>query len=107
LIPDRLLAHVFGLLATRRRRRLGRNLCISFPKPMLGSNVSGACIPTTGRKAMPDKTKEEFKAGAEIEPIVVLDLIMPNGKRMRDCTGAEMKRFGDFLLKRAEQFKKT
>jgi hypothetical protein len=32
---------------------------------------------------------------------------MPNGKRMRDCTRAEMKRFGEFLLKRAEQFKKT
>ena len=50
---------------------------------------------------MSDKTREEVKAGADIEPIVVLDLIMPNGKRMRDCTGAEMKRFGDFLLKRA------
>jgi hypothetical protein len=56
---------------------------------------------------MPDQTKEEVKAGTDIEPIVVLDLIMPNGKRMRDCTGAEMKRFGEFLLKRAEQFKKA
>ena len=56
---------------------------------------------------MADKTKEEVNAGADIEPIVVLDLIMPNGKRMRDCTVAEMKRFGDFLLKRAEQFKKA
>jgi hypothetical protein len=40
------------------------------------------------------------KAGADIEPIVVLDLIMPNGKRMRDCTGTEMKRFGDLFLRR-------
>jgi hypothetical protein len=38
----------------------------------------------------------------DIEPIVVLDLIMPNGKRVRDCTGAEMKKFGDLLLKRGE-----
>jgi hypothetical protein len=38
----------------------------------------------------------------DIEPIVVLDLIMPNGKRMRDCTGADMKKFGDLLLKRSE-----
>jgi hypothetical protein len=63
--------------------------------------------PAKARKAMPDKTKEEVKAGTDIEPIVVLDLIMPNGKRMRDCTGAEMKRFGEFLLKQAEQSKKT
>ena len=39
---------------------------------------------------MADKTKGEVNAGADIEPIVVLDLIMPNGKRMRDCTVAEM-----------------
>jgi hypothetical protein len=56
---------------------------------------------------MPDRMKEEVNAGTDIEPIVVLDLIMPNGKRMRDCTAAEMKRFGDFLLKRAQQFKKA
>jgi hypothetical protein len=42
----------------------------------------------------------------DIEPIVVLDLIMPNGKRVRDCTGAEMKEFGDLLLKRGESLLK-
>jgi len=36
---------------------------------------------------MSDKMKEEVKAIADIEPIVALDLIMPKGKRMRDCTG--------------------
>ena len=59
--------------------------------------------PTKARIAMPDKPKEEVKVGTDIEPIVVLDLIMPNGRRMRDCTGAEIKR----LLKRAKQFKKA
>ena len=49
---------------------------------MLGSNVSVACTPQKARKAMPDKTKEEVKAGTDIEPIVVLDLIMPNGLRL-------------------------
>jgi hypothetical protein len=47
---------------------------------------------------MPAKTGET----PDIEPIVVLDLIMPNGKRVRDCTGAEMKKFGDLLLKRGK-----
>jgi hypothetical protein len=46
--------------------------------------------------------KEEVNAGTDIEPIVALDLIMPNGKRMRDCTAAEMKRFGDFLIRRRD-----
>ena len=36
---------------------------------------------------MPDKTKEDVKAGTDIEPIVVLDLIMPNGKRIRNGDG--------------------
>jgi hypothetical protein len=74
---------------------------------VLGSNISLACVPTKARKAMPDRMKEEINASTDIEPIVVLDLIMPNGKRIRDCTAAEMKRFGDFLLKRAQQFKKS
>ena len=56
---------------------------------------------------MPDRMKDEINTGTDIEPIVVLDLIMPNGKRMRDCTAAEVKRFGDFLLKRAQQLKKA
>jgi hypothetical protein len=44
---------------------------------------------------MPAKTDE----APDIEPIVILDLIMPNGKRMRDCTSAEMRKFGDLFLK--------
>ena len=51
---------------------------------------------------MPAKTDE----APDIEPIVVLDLIMPNGQRVRDCTGAEMKKFGDLLLKRGESLPK-
>jgi hypothetical protein len=39
--------------------------------------------PNESEEAMPAKTDE----APDIEPIVVLDLIMPNGKRMRDCTG--------------------
>jgi hypothetical protein len=53
-------------------------------------------------EAVPAKTDET----PDIEPIVVLDLIMPNGKRMRDCTGADMKKFGDLLLKRRESLLK-
>jgi hypothetical protein len=31
---------------------------------------------------------------------------MPNGKRMRDCTAADMKKFGDLLRKRGESLLK-
>jgi hypothetical protein len=51
---------------------------------------------------MPAKTDET----PDIEPIVILGLIMPNGKRMRDCTSAEMRKFGDLLLKRGESLLK-
>jgi hypothetical protein len=66
------------------------------PKSSAWVKVSVGCIPT-----------KAVNAGPDIEPVVVLDLIMPNGKRMRDCTAAEMKKFGDVLLKRVQQFKKS
>jgi hypothetical protein len=31
------------------------------------------------------------------QPIVVLDLIMPRGRRLRDCTVTEMKNFCELL----------
>lgn len=39
--------------------------------------------------------------------IVMLDLTMPNGKKMRDCTGAEMARFGNRYQRIAETIGKT
>lgn len=35
--------------------------------------------------------------------IVMLDLTMPNGKAMRECTGAEMAKFGDRYQKIADR----
>jgi len=40
------------------------------------------------------KSRIEEAANAIVRQIVVLDLMMPNGKKMRDCTGPEMRRFG-------------
>jgi hypothetical protein len=39
--------------------------------------------------------------------IVMLDLTMPNGKTMRECTGAEMAKFGNRFQKIAEKVGKT
>lgn len=39
--------------------------------------------------------------------IVLLDLTMVNGKAMRDCTGAEMAKFGNRFQKIAERVGKT
>ncbi len=39
--------------------------------------------------------------------IVMLDLTMPNGKQMRDCTGAEMSAFGTRFQKIAQRVGKT
>jgi hypothetical protein len=44
----------------------------------------------------------EIEAGRR-EQLIMLDLIMPNGKRMRYCTGAEMEKFGNAFLKIAER----
>ena len=39
--------------------------------------------------------------------IVMLDLTMPNGKSMKDCTGAEMAKFGNRYQKIAEKVGKA
>lgn len=39
--------------------------------------------------------------------IIMLDLTMPNGKAMRECTGAEMAKFGNRYQKIAERVGKT
>jgi (p)ppGpp synthase/HD superfamily hydrolase len=58
-----------------------------------------------GRKRIPRAARQEQKAEREeaqrktVEKIkgqiLLLALVMPNGKPMRDCTGAEMAKFGD------------
>ncbi|MGO9419964.1 hypothetical protein [Roseiarcus sp.] len=48
-----------------------------------------------------DATKKAIRDGTSL-----LDLIMPNGKPMRDCTGHEMGEFGQMLLRESERKKK-
>jgi hypothetical protein len=43
---------------------------------------------------------EEVRTNPEIK---LLDLVMPNGRRMRDCTGEEMRVFGEMLTREAER----
>ncbi len=56
-----------------------------------------------------DETKkEEEKILTEIKrQVLLLNLEMPNGKRMRYCTGAEMERFGDAYRRIASKVGKT
>jgi hypothetical protein len=53
-------------------------------------------------KAASDALVETFKI-----KLALLDLPMPNGKAMRDCTGAEMAKFGNRYQKIAEQVGKA
>lgn len=53
------------------------------------------------------KVHQEVLAEKFVTQIVVLDLTMPNGKAMRDCTGAEMAKFGNRFQKLAERVGKT
>ena len=81
------------------RRRAARSEPVNIiPKSNAWVKRKRSLHPDESEEAMPAKTDET----PDIEPIVVLDLIMPNGKRMRDCTGADMRKFSDLLLKRGE-----
>jgi hypothetical protein len=43
------------------------------------------------------------KVAAKVAERIVLDLVMPNGTRMRYCTGAQMKGFGDAYTRIGEK----
>lgn len=53
-------------------------------------------------KAKQTEMVESIKA-----QIVLLDLTMPNGKAMKDCTGGEMSKFGNRFQRIAEKVGKT
>lgn len=53
------------------------------------------------------KTLEREHIGSIKAQIVMLNLTMPNGKAMRDCTGAEMAKFGNRYQKIAERVGKA
>lgn len=66
------------------------------------------------RQAQPDlKVVREARAEQlstiveRVKQRVMLDLEMPNGKLMRDCTGAEMAKFGNRYQKIADQVGKA
>jgi hypothetical protein len=49
-------------------------------------------------------TEEEVAAEAErVRNIILLDLVEPNGKKLRDCTGAECRAFGGWRIKIADR----
>jgi hypothetical protein len=46
---------------------------------------------------------EVVAAKVRFAKIILLDLVMPNGKKLRDCTGNECGEFGGWLLKIKER----
>lgn len=48
-------------------------------------------------------TKE--KLAATIRPFIWLEMEMPNGKKLRHCTGAELAKFGGAFLEMSKQLK--
>lgn len=77
-------------------------------------NMRDYMVNPRNRMARPDPVQ---RAEARVEQrdriesikaqIIMLDLTMPNGKQMRDCTGQEMSTFGNCFQKIAEKVGKT
>jgi hypothetical protein len=53
----------------------------------------------------PQSVSEDAVAEAveKVRTIVLLDLVQPNGKKLRECTGAECRKAGGWLVKVAER----
>jgi soluble cytochrome b562 len=75
-------------------------------------NMRDYLVNTRARNLDPiERTQRQAEQRDRIESIkaqiVMLDLTMPNGKPMRDCTGAEMAKFGNRFQKLAERVGKA
>lgn len=77
-------------------------------------NHTLAGTPTTTRRAMTAVQRAESKArtasvqaemAATIRPFIWLEMEMPNGKKLRHCTGAELARFGGAFLEMSKHLK--
>jgi hypothetical protein len=44
---------------------------------------------------------------AEIQPFIWLEMLMPNGKKLRYCTGAELRKFGGVFIAFADELGPT
>lgn len=63
--------------------------------------------PSGGPRSAAKREATQQVTQAIIQQIVVLDLTMPNGKPMKECSGAEMLRFGARYQKIGERVGKT
>ena len=45
-------------------------------------------------------------AAQRLRSVIISDLIMPNGKKIKDCTGTEMRTFGNFGIEVAQIVKR-
>lgn len=55
------------------------------------------------RRRRQERDQKVRSAKAQLETIIFLNLTCPNGKPLRDCTGAECRRFGGWYQKLAER----
>lgn len=83
----------------------------------VGKSFTLAATPATQRRV--EMTVERRRESAErtqkavadlkvrIRAVVMLDLVMPNGKMLRHCTGAEMAKFGGMFTEVSRHLKPT
>jgi hypothetical protein len=86
------------------------------PKEIGPGNHTLAGTPATARRAVTTadratsaariaKVREELVAS--IRPFIWLEMEMPNGKKLRHCTGAELAKFGGAFLEMSKHLKPT
>lgn len=83
----------------------------------VGKSFMLAATPATKRRAeMSAERREESAARVNksvadlkvrIKAVIMLDLVMPNGKKLRHCTGAEVAKFGGMFTEIARHIKPT
>lgn len=84
------------------QNRLGSSL-VATPAQRKRAEVSAAQRAASAARVA--KATDEIKA--RIRKVIMLDLTLPNGKKLRDCTGAECAKAGGFYTEVSKHIKAT
>lgn len=97
--------YFYRMAAQWEPEKIGKGSYSLVGTPATKARVERAIEKRTESAQRVEKARDEIKA--KIREVLLLDLTLPNGKRLRDATGAECAKAGGFYTEVARHLKPT
>jgi hypothetical protein len=101
-------ADFYRRAASSQPKEIGPGNYTLAPTPAAARRAATASERATDAAASKARIAKAIeKTAASVRPFVWLKMIMPNGKKLEDCTGAEIGKFGGVFTEIAKRIKPT